>query len=332
MNSEKIKYCTELADEVITNFELGTVHIDSILMKSLRLFRILGNEEGTLLFKYETAGYPRGINSKLTDEAYRIGEIAGRTYFEETEDGKSNRRMKTILLSEIESQLSSYKERLKVCLDPDISVSSSNPHEFVTPKLQYLVNYKERAHLTTKMYDYTKDFNTIRGNLYNYVLEIYNKLRFENVIEQMFSRDRAAVNDKLSQLCPNAIGKFVSVYENIDSGNAEDWANAVHSCRRILIELADVLYPPTDTPVETGGKSIKVGQEQYVNRIIQYISSKKNSETYMKVIGSNLSHIGERLDATVNAVCKGTHTEVAQAEAERYIIYTYTLLADILSL
>jgi hypothetical protein len=136
----------------------------------------------------------------------------------------------------------------------------------------------------------------------------------------------------LGKYCPKSIGKFVSVYENLSSDNPEDYANAVHSCRRILLDLADALYPPSDTPIQINGKPIKVGTDQYVNRLIQYISSKSNSDTYKDIVGSDLRSIGERLDAVNDAVCKGTHTDIAKEEAQRYIIHTYFLISDIISL
>ena len=165
-----------------------------------------------------------------------------------------------------------------------------------------------------------------------YTLQIYNRLAYGNIIEDTFTKARLAVNDRLTSLCPKSIGKFVSVYENMDSENPEDWANAVHSCRRILLDLADALYPPQKDPIIIGKKEILVGHDQYINRLVQFISSKKGSQTYFNVVGSDLRSIGERLDAINDAVCKGTHVNVSKDEASRYIIHTYLLVSDIISL
>ena len=128
------------------------------------------------------------------------------------------------------------------------------------------------------------------------------------------------VNEKLSVICPEAINKFVSVYNNVDSRNPEDWANAVHSCRRIIKDVADKLYPATDVPIEVGKRTIELTDDKYINRLIQFIYSKSLSKSYSSVVGSTLASIGERIDSINNAVCKGTHTEINQQEAERYII------------
>ena len=44
------------------------------------------------------------------------------------------------------------------------------------------------------------------------------------------------------------------------------------------------------------------------------------------------SSIGMRLDAINEAVCKGTHVDVSKDEASRYIIHTYLLISDIISI
>jgi hypothetical protein len=63
-----------------------------------------------------------------------------------------------------------------------------------------------------------------------------------------------------------------------------------------------------------------------------YIEDQRGSETYSAVVGSTLKFIGDRLDALVDAGNKGTHNEVGKDEAERYIIYTYLVVGDLLAL
>lgn len=185
----------------------------------------------------------------------------------------------------------------------------------------------------TIIFSQTKDAAEKAVNtLYNYILLIYNKLQYGNIIEDIFTESRKKVDNTLTDICPESIQKFVSVYENIDSNNPEDWANAIHSCRRILIDFANSIYPPSKTPITVGGKIIKIDNDQYINRLIQYIKSKSQSKTYNAIVGCDLKSIGERLDAVNDAVCKGTHTYLTKNEASKYLIHTYILLSDIIEL
>ncbi len=235
----------------------------------------------------------------------------------------------TSLLADLEETIDAQKIRLSAAVDPNISISSANPHQFLQ---QPLGNNIERNAIVKSIRENRNVVQKVKGNLYNYILNIYNKLMYGNIVEDTFTKARLLVNNKLSDICPKAVEKFVAVYNNMDSDNPEDWANAVHSCRRIFLDLADALYPPQDTPITVNGKSIKVGQEQYINRLVQFVASKKGSQTYSQIIGTDLASIGERIDAIYNATNKGTHVDVKKDEASRYIIHTYLLISDIISL
>jgi len=80
-------------------------------------------------------------------------------------------------------------------------------------------------------------------------------------------------------------------------------------------------------------KTIKLGQEQYINRLIAFIEDHGSSTRFKHLVGSHLNFIGERLDSIVQAAQKGTHDEiVSPQEADRYVIYTYMIIGDILAL
>ena len=331
MNSERIKECTELASEILKNFELSELPISNIILKCLRLCRLLNDEDGILLFTYESSGYPSTPDG-MTYDSWRIAQIAGRRYkVKENKDGKivTNEYAKTELLPDLEEAITAQKIRLSASSDPNISISSANPNQYVHSPSG---NVTERNNAVSFIRDCQRTIQKVKGNLYNYVLLIYNKLMYGNIVEDTFTKARLLVNDKLSTICPKAIEKFVAVYDNMDSDNPEDWANAVHSCRRILSDLADALYPARDKPIIVAGKSIKVGTEEYINRLVQFISDKKESKAFSKIVGADLASIGERLDAIYNATNKGTHSDVSKEEAARYIVHTYLLISDIIAL
>ena len=332
MNNAKLKECIELSSEILKNFELSELPINNIILKCLRLCRLLGDEDGVLLFTYEASGYPTLKNGKLSSDAWRIAELAGRRYYEKRKTGSEDdpkEYARTELLSVTEETISSQKIRLVSAKDPDVSLSSSNPHQMVIPPRG---NTDERNGIVNSIIDRQTHMQRIIGNLYSYVLQIYNRLSYGNIVEDTFSISRDMVNEKLAELCPHALGKFVAVYDNMDSNNPEDWANAVHSCRRILKDLAGVLYPPVEEQIEVSGKKVKLGNEQYINRLIQYIASKEGSKTYKAIVGSDLRSIGERIDAIYGATNEGTHAEITKNEASRFIIHTYLLISDIIML
>lgn len=331
MNSQRIQECTELSAEILKNFELSELPISKIVLKCLRLCRLLGDEEGMLLFKFESSGYPSNT-SGLTADSWRIAKLAGRRYFIEAKINNQSSEKEyanTRLIAEMENSIAIQKIHLSSAFDPNISLSSANPNQTVFPGHG---NAIERNRIVADIANTQSQLQKITGHLYLYILQIYNKLMYGNIMEDTFTQLRLKVNDVLSGICPDAIQKFVSVYDNMDSNNPEDWSNAVHSCRRILVDVADALYPPHENPVIVDGKKIKVGSDQYINRLIQFVSSKSGSKTYNDVVGADLNSIGKRLDAINDAVCKGTHASVSKEESRRYIIHTYLLISDIIAL
>lgn len=171
---------------------------------------------------------------------------------------------------------------------------------------------------------------------YNYALGVFYELEFGNITEGIFQKRKLLVDKFLSEKLPEAFKKFVSIYENLRSENKENWASAVHSCRCIIKDIADFLYPPSNQEIQVGSgkekRKIKLNEENYIARLKQYIKGKTSSKKFLAVVGSSLEYIGDRIDAIYGASTKGTHSEVSQEEAERYVIYTYLLLGDILSL
>jgi hypothetical protein len=181
--------------------------------------------------------------------------------------------------------------------------------------------------------NFIKVLRSISFRLFKQTNRILNELKFSNIVEDIFSSTRREVDNKLSKISPDAIEKFISAYQNLQSNNKEDWANAVHSCRRILKAVADELYPPSDQKViGDNNRAIDVGNEKYVNRLFLYIKARSSSEKNASIIGSNLNYIEDRLDSVYGVTNKGTHAEVTLDEARRYIIYTYLLIGDILAL
>ena len=76
----------------------------------------------------------------------------------------------------------------------------------------------------------------------------------------------------------------------------------------------------------------KLGKNQYINRIIAFIEENSTSERFKSIVGSHLKYIGDRLDSIFKATQKGSHSTVNKEEADRYVLYTYLVINDILTL
>jgi len=235
-------------------------------------------------------------------------------------------------VGQIDSYIESAKIRLAAAKDPDVSISSANPSQYI---FNPVGNTFERNHIASGIIAQQKIRYDYKSSAYQYALNVYHGLRFSLIPQKLFEIIRKNVDKKLADIAPDSIKKFLSVYKNLVSSNPEDWSNAVHSCRRIIKDVADKLFPPKPglDVIVRNDKEIKIGSDNYINRLMIFIEDNSSQKNFVDIVGSHLEFIGNRLDAICSAASKGTHSEIkTREEAERYIIYTYLIIGDILNL
>ena len=219
---------------------------------------------------------------------------------------------------------------LQAAQDREVSISSANPNQYIMAPIG---NSQERTNIRTGITASTEKLANSRTLIYKYASRRYYELKFSGAAQDVFASVRDAVDGDIGNLVPTAVQKFTAVHENLKSDNPEDWSNAVHSCRRILQDLADAVYPPQAAKrVTSDGKEINVGPDAYINRLVCFAEDNSSSERFSELVGSHLGFLGDRLDAVFRAAQKGSHSIVGQAEANRYVVYTYMISGDILSL
>lgn len=332
-NRKSLEEALGLSEEILKNMELSEVSLTNIALKTCRLARLLNDSNVQKIMEYEASGYP-SIPNGLSPDIYQLAILADREF--QLKDAKSGQIKNYVYLEsieELEYQIKIAEKALDAAKDRDVSISSANPYQTViTP----VGNLFERQQIRDSTSRAAKRLSSRRAIIYRYVLRKHYELKFSGIAEDIFSRIRERVDSAIGNFVPNAINKLSATYDNLLSDNPEDWANAVHSCRRILQDLADAIFAPTeDRKIKIGHeeKTIKLGKVNYINRIIAYVTDHSKSERFAEIVGSHISFLGDRLDSVFKASQKGSHTEiVSREEADRYVVYTYLIIGDVLSL
>src|SRR4051794_25484455 len=70
----------------------------------------------------------------------------------------------------------------------------------------------------------------------------------------------------------------------------------------------------------------------YINRLVDWIVNRAESETQRDLIVADLEFLGRRIDAVDEAGHKGAHATVMRYDAARFLASTYLLLGDALEL
>jgi len=310
--SDISKEAVVLAEQALRELELSEASLSSIALKASRIARITGDFEMQSIMLYEVGGYP-SEPSGLDKDVWNAADRAGRVYRKKEENGEEKSYAKLDSIESMESIVLANKELLKCA--------------------QYPV---ERTKASNAITNTAKVIGKRRSFIYKYLSDIYYELRYSLTTGDSFSRIRSNVDSNIAELIPNSLKKFTAIYDNLESENSEDWSNAVHSCRRVLQDLADALYPSReDIKKKINGKdrTIKLGPDAYINRLIAYVEEHADSARFQDIVGSHMGFLGERLDSIFQAAQKGSHAEiVARSEADRYVVYTYMVVGDLMSL
>jgi AbiTii len=321
-----------LTAEILANLELGQLPLSNIALKTSRVARLLNDFDMLKILEYEISGYPTTA-SGVAPEVWKLAQKAGRGFVQtQIITKQKSERIYLESIDSLEDTIRTTEAALAAARDPE----NPRPGRMFMGTELAPGNSVERGVRLSASQQAAQRLASRRNLIYQYAQRKHYELKFSGIADDVFSRTRERVDATIGEVLPDAVRRFTAVYDNLRSENPEDWSNAVHSCRRILTDLADAVFLPTNEPrevkTESGVRSVKLGKENYINRILAFVEDRSSSERFQDVVGSHINFVAKRIESIVLAVNKGTHDVVTKEEAERYVVYTYLLVGDILSL
>lgn len=300
-----------LSEEILQALESGDTTLTQLALKAARMAQRVGNDKLERLFRWEASGYQ--TNGPLPPEKFQAAIAAGRRVV--YTNPKTNQEGDRVYVESIDELMARRKGAEALLARSTI--------------------WMERQAQGQLVQDTTRQLATCRASIHRFTSNINHALKFAGVADDVFARTSARVTRLLATKIPTAADHVAAVYKNLESENPEDWANAVHSCRRLLKDLADAVYAPRAAIariIAGKPKEVLLGEDQYVNRLMTFAEEHSGSERFNDLVGANLTFLGDRLDSINSAANKGTHARVTKEEADRYVIYSFLLVGDILSL
>ena len=176
----------------------------------------------------------------------------------------------------------------------------------------------------------TELFGALTATVHTYVTEANIALTLGGTAQEIFEAARIESDNFVRLKCPKAAEQLLAAYERIQSGGGEECAQALVSCRRILLTVADAVFPPrAEAYRDRRGNERKVGPDEYKNRLLAYLDSQIQNGLATKTAISDLEHVASRLDSVYESSCKGVHADVSQQDARLTLISTYLILAEV---
>jgi hypothetical protein len=146
-------------------------------------------------------------------------------------------------------------------------------------------------------------------------------------VSSTLAKHRRAVDHVLEQIAPDLRDQLQAALRTARQEGGEHRSQVLTTCRRVLVAIADRLYPATDEPhVSADGTKRSVGKNQYRNRILAALET----STAATALSSALADLATRLDHLDQLLQKGVHDEVTEAEMEFGLAQTYFLSGELL--
>lgn len=171
-----------------------------------------------------------------------------------------------------------------------------------------------------------RTISRVRNDAASRATKLYTVYSLGEIPYQVFDQIRESVDDLLLEICPEAVEKFMSAYNNLSSSSQEDWSLALTCCRRVIKAVADVLFPASTETLN--GRSI--GEEQYINRLWAFLDKNAPTGSEKNLAKAHVDYLGSFLERLNEKACKGVHATVQFEEAAKAVLYTYLTLGDIL--
>lgn len=302
-------FALELASQLLDDIELSRIPPTQVIRKASRLARLIDDAGAMRWLWYEINGYPT-----LDEQAVRAALRSSRL----VTSGPTKGNYWTGTVGFFEAQEAAAIAELGATS----GVASGEWAAVVNNQnVQRRVALSEQARTARDVID------KVIGAVHGYVSDQYHALRFGSAVATAFDAVRADVDASIASLVPEAAQMLAAAFENAASQNPEHWAGAAATCRRLLKATADTLRPPG--PPVAGHP---MTDANYINRLVEWISSRGPGGTERRVIEAELAYMGRRLDAADQAGQKGAHSQVTRAEASRYLVGTYLVLGDVLAL
>ncbi len=323
MKNSRLDEARKIANELLDEFETKQSPIDFLLLKTKRLARFMRDTDAQVWLDHETKGYPAKFDFTTIGTCHKYVSSGGRL----TDDGKYYTASLPNLEAgcNIDVQFLSSKD--------SANKTAAKAKDFLEQRATQALMIDQAKLQNVQKTNYVENhtlFISLKASIHNYVTELYLSIEFGDAAQDIFEQAREDVDTFIREHCPQAAEKLVSINERMKDQLAESMSGALTSCRRLLMTIADSVFPAQKEKwIDLNGKERKVGSEEYKNRLLAYISKHIEGKSSFNIISSEISHLAARLDAIYEKSCKGIHCEVSLKEAQLAVVHTYLFIAEL---
>jgi hypothetical protein len=314
----------QVARSLLNELESPGCPVDPALMRAKRLARLMRDADAQLWLDLETRGYPPSFDFAQLGTCRKYALAAGRMNEQTSEYYSQSLPALEAITQTDEALLSSLQPAKGAAASAKNFVEKNATEALLKTQLNVQVALK-KAYVETRGL-----FVSIKSSLHHYAMDTYLAIELGDIAESVFEDARKDVDSFIRAHCPKAAEQIIAVNERMADGSPESYAAALTSCRRLLMTVADAVFPArAEDWRDPSGTSRRVGPEHYKNRLLAFISESNGSRGSASLVESELEHLASRVDAVYDKACKGVHADVSPQEARLAVIHTYLLLGEV---
>lgn len=170
----------------------------------------------------------------------------------------------------------------------------------------------------------------IKTRCLNYAIRVERQLQAQSKSQNFLEQIQNEVNNYFKAHSEDLYMKLQKAAQLVDSNDSEDHSLLLTQVRRAIKASADFFYPPAADPVLCyDGKERKLGEEQYLNRLQQFLMTRFPESTSRDLIKAELGHLDTLARRLNDIASKGVHADVSPQEAKQGLLGLYMFLYNV---
>lgn len=172
----------------------------------------------------------------------------------------------------------------------------------------------------------------VRTRCFNYAIRLERQLSAQSESETFLHRIQNQVSNYFKAHSEDVYIKLQGATRLIDTDNPEDRSLLLAEVRRAIKAAADHFYPPACGPVKCAdGKERSLGDDQYLNRLEEYLSTAFRGSSSRDLLEAELGLLAVFVRRLNEVASKGVHSEVSAQEAKQGLVGLYMFLYNLIS-
>lgn len=324
--NQKLQKALELSEEILEDIELEKEKMSSVLLKTMRLARLINDEEAMQWLELEIGGYKADERNNLNEREYTIAKAHGREYVDRR---TKNKGVFSNTINALEERKDAEFKSINNITTNGVSVAGDYANLAMISATDSAYRYKDDV--MNNIHELSEKIGILKGEYYRYVLNVNMEIGFSKSSEDIFGSYRELVDSKLSNIIGDSEEKLSAIYDRLSEDNKESWSQAADTCRKLFKSVADGLfnkkYPNYGqaTVRIKSGEDLDITGEKYVNRLMVCLDGVD------RITKDHIEYVISWVKKLHGGICDGVHNDITFKEIQQLIIHTYICLGDILT-